>query len=84
MKRKFFGFIALAAFAITSGISAVSANVQENTIWVYADDGTTADSPDCRNPDDNVCAQRHEYDPINGTVGAPLTGPNDFAYGERP
>lgn len=83
MKRKIFGFIALAAFAITTCVSVVNANVQENTIWVYADDGTTTSLPDCENPDEKVCAQRHEYDPISGQVGAPLTGPNDFAYGER-
>lgn len=84
MKRKIFGFIALAAFAITTGISVVSANVQENTIWVYADDGTTTDSPDCPIFGEEVCAQLHEYNPETKEVGAPLSGEANLVRGQRP
>jgi len=84
MKRKIFGFVALAAFAITTSISVVSANVQENTIWVYADDGTTTSSPDCPIFSLEICTQRHEYNPETKAVGAPLSGEENIVRGQRP
>ena len=84
MKRKFFGLMALAAFAVTTGITAVNANVQENTIWVYLDGTTTTDTPDCLDISNDICAQRHEFNPETGEIGDALQGEQNIVRGERP
>ena len=83
MKRKIFGIIALAAFIATTAFSTVGAMVQQDTIWVYENDGTTTMSPFCPIPSDEVCARKHEYNPVTGEIGDPLPGPGNVITGER-
>ncbi|SFC79171.1 hypothetical protein SAMN05421747_12713 [Parapedobacter composti] len=84
MKRKLFSIIALVAFAATTGFAVIKANIQQDTIWVYANDGTTTSTPDCPLPSLEVCAQRHEFNPETGEIGEPLEGEENLVRGQRP
>lgn len=84
MRRRIFSVIALVAFAATAGFAVVKASNQQDTIWVYADDGTTTSTPNCPLPSEEICAQRHEFNPETGDIGAPLEGEENVVYGQRP
>jgi hypothetical protein len=62
MRKSMWSKTAVAAFLLTLGVTTALKAVQEETIWVYSDNGDTTQSPQC-SPSPNTCATLHEYFP---------------------